>query len=258
MPMPRFHVDPPTVAPLRFGLSSVSDVVNRNGGHWQAGIERDDVETLRTLLSADGPCAPNAKTATVNRFDDVAADPFSLYLLDECRAPGTISEQQEFAVTTFSNSEWFALEREFWERATVGADVIGASDDPLCGLAQIEGWIGTTYASGGVIHGSRRAVTILAEKARVRRHGNVLETELGTKVAAGAGYLTKTLPSAPAAGREWLLVTAPVTIHRGNAMVSGPLFAQTPLDNTTNVLVERTNVIDFGPKAGLIDIDLGC
>lgn len=180
--------------------------------------------------SASGPDA-----ATVG-FSKIASDgisivqghPFYLYHLLRCRALGSWDRVETRSRDALRLGEQRAVERVLADLLARDADVVdltpgGTAQNPVDGLALLEGWSAANYGAVPVIHVPRAVGTILCAIGGVRRGtgGTTLETAQGALVASGGGYGTLYEPTsgagalpAPDAGESWLYVTGTVTARR--------------------------------------------
>jgi hypothetical protein len=193
---------------------------------------------------------PGVRTPKVLYEDDEtnpSALPFTVYVIRECRPVGDWQRAQSTAMKMLAAAEERGVEKELWTRmfaAGAGAvDLTGTLATPEVSLAILEESIRDRYDGAAVIHMSTNLASILATRNAIERHGNHMETQIGNWVVVGAGY-PRTGPSGavPAAGSEWMVATGTVFVDRGTADVKGPFLVQSPLDNTTTVMAERTYV----------------
>lgn len=191
--------------------------------------------------TTDGYYAPKVVAESGGTYE---AAPFVVYAMRECRAVGDYAQASTRATDILVNSEERAVEAEVWARFTTDADAVNitpaTAPSPEVGLAMLEAWMGDTYAGAPTIHVQRDIGSYLGTKGAVERHGTHLESTLGSYVSAGNGYGTAGVAAAaPAAGTRWMWASSTVNIGKGTAFVKGPLFVQSPLDNTQVVLAER-------------------
>ena len=260
MLLPQFYVDSPTPSPRKFGLFSVAQPTNLNNGKWLGGVEYPSDNCAWDVLFAADPCNPAAKDYS-EEPGFFEADAFYVYTLRACRAPGAINDAKDRAVKTFTGAEERGAETGLWASLVADTNAVNLGATALCpeaAVAVLEDWLGKNYGGTGVIHAPRDAATFLATNARVRRHGNVLETELGTRVSAGAGYFYSGPGAAAGVDEAWLYATGEVTVRRSPTEVRGPLMKMTPADNTQVVLVERAYVVDYDCAVAAVKVSLAC
>lgn len=244
--MPKFYVEPPVTKPLQFGLLSVADVRTMPDGHWAAGIEWE-TEYCGVTEVATQPCVDDFETPKTpfNPEGTTEADAFTVYAMAECRATGDWARGSTHATNALTRGEDRGVEQGVWQRMMADDNlvVLSGTYTPLSGLARLEDAIANVYPGQATIHMPRNLASVLGTQ-QVGRHGTHLETNLGSLVAAGAGYSIDTGPdnAASTAGSSWMIATGSVLILRGNAMVKGPFMVQEPRDNTYVALAERTYV----------------
>lgn len=221
------------------------------GGRYAA----TNVDAVTATHAFTGGTSPNIAVATttpgvrtpktITSYGGAAtANPFSIYTLNECRTVGEVNRAKDRAVRQFTLNEEAAVEKEVWTRMAAAATNITPATAPSVevGLAMLEEAIGTNYAGRPIIHASLDTASLLGTKAGVERHGNHLETKLGSYLAAERGAPDLGPGGAPAVGTEWIIASGGMFIDRGNLMANGPFMVQSPLDNTQVVMAERTYV----------------
>jgi hypothetical protein len=224
------------------------------GGQWAS----EDVPQMTASHAFTGGTAPNIAVTTTtagvrtakartSAGGSVTADPFSVYVLRECRTVGEMQRAQDRAMQVLNLNEEAAVEQELWTRLSVPATNItpGTAPSPEVGLAMLEEAIAANYAGRPIIHASVNLASYLTTKGAAERHGTHLETGIGSPLVSGRGYPRSGPGGAPAAGTEWLIASGGIFIERGNAFVSGPHVQESPRDNTQIVLAERTYVTGF-------------
>lgn len=267
----RFLVAPPTRTLLPYGLMSVVQTPENVDQHWQNGIqfEPDPCERARATTT-DCPAPPIDKLPTLGPGHR-GANPFTVYTLPTCSAPGFIDEARTRAVAALTSGEARTVERVFWtgelgvtpSLAATGGMVTGADGiveqtsatiitggplDPVEGLALLEEQLSLCYGNEGVIHMTPGTLTRLFTNGSIVRDGARLRTANGHLVAAGAGY-PGTGPSgvANAPGVRWMFATGAVFLRRSDVFTPAGRPAQ-HLDrrnNTVAYLAERTYVIGW-------------
>lgn len=221
------------------------------GGQYAA----EDVPAITAQPSLTGGTSPNitmatttggVRTAKVRTSPSAAvtSDPFSIYVLRECRTVGDYDRAQAAAMKMLTLGEQAAVEKEMWTRmSSVATNITPATPpSPKVGLAMLEEAIGDRYFAKPTIHASLDLSSLLTTDGAAEKVGQHLETGIGSNFVAGAGYPRLGPGGAPAAGSEWLIATGGMFVDRGTAFVQGPMVVQAPLDNTQVVLAERTYV----------------
>jgi len=187
-------VEAPDIAPATGGLLSVANVVDgdRRVGFGVAysneglcGLPKD----LPAGCFNDGPVAGNP-AKSFDGFADVTAPSFGIYKGVECWLDGS-NDYTATATKALQLGESYAVAKAL---ATKVLDVsptiiLPATNDPVVAFAAAEQWAGVNYSGQAVIHVTRYGATILASLGLlVRNLDGSLETWLGTKVSADAGY----------------------------------------------------------------------
>ena len=199
---------------------------------------------IATTTQGVGPTKASTTYAT-----QATAYPVTVFTNFECRALGEWTRAEARAMNMLNSGESRALEKAFWQTtldATGTTDLTPATTTiPEQGLASLELWAADNYGYVPTFHMPRNLASILTTRQAITRQANHLETNLGSLVAAGAGYSVDTGPnaSAPVAGETWMYATGAVQVWRGVAISSGPRFAPPGGDNTIKTLVERPYVI---------------
>ena len=194
---------------------------------------------------------PGVRTPKINTAPagSKTADPFSVYVIRECRTVGEMARSQAAALKMLTLNEERAVEKELWARIIAAAPTNltpAAPPTPEIGLALLEEGIGDNFAGRPVIHVSPNLGSILATRGAIEGRGNTMYTKIGSKVVIGAGYPRTGVGGAPAAGTEWMHATGSLLIDRSTSpTLQGPYVVQAPLDNTQVVLAERTYVAGF-------------
>jgi hypothetical protein len=244
---------------LPFGLFSALTLRESGDPHWANGIEWEAM----TCGPVSGITDPNCNT-NVNKFFRQmttvgSATAFTVYGSAKCGAPGgaAYQEAEEMATAHLLAREEAQAEVQTWARLAAGATRPRGDTalKPGEALATLEDWLGGTYGSLGVIHGSRGAVTKL--DTLVEKTGSRLTSKVGTPVVAGSGYYGQAAPAGGAtatASQAWMLASPALFGYRGQVF-SAQTFDQNK--NDVYALAERNYVVGFDPcgvVAVLMDI----
>lgn len=269
----RLLVAQPTRVLLPYGLMSVVQTpTDSDNVHWQNGIqfEPDTCERAR-VTTTDCPAIPPDKIPT-DPPGLRGANPFTVYTMPVCSAPGFIEEARTRALAALTSGEPRAVEREFWlgefgvtpHLAVTGAAVTGADGlveqssptiitggpvSPVEGLALLEEALSSCYGNEGVIHMSPGTLTHLWTNGSVTKDGARLRTGNGHLVAAGAGY-PGTFPGAAepgGSGVRWMFATGAVFMRRSDPIVpeARPGGVLNRGNNSVFLVAERTYVIGW-------------
>lgn len=239
------------------------------GGQWAA----ENVPQITATGSFTGGTAPaiatgtttggvRTGTKTVTAGGGVLTfDPFSLYTIRGCSGPADFQRAVARATRGFNAAEQRGVEASLWARWTaVGAGVVDVGStavDPVQGFALAEYWAAQNYGLAPVMHMPRDLASVLATKNVIERHGNKMESHLGSTVVAGGGYSkTGREGAAPVAGQAWIFITGKTTVRRSKLDSKGPFLVQSPLDNTHYSMVERTYVADTDCLLGAIRVNM--
>lgn len=265
-------------------LSPATATYEYNSDYWTSGItysieDAGVVVKLGTIFGANPVDSVKVidNSANTDRFDfyfpfDISA---SVKVSTMGTHPDDIRESAENALSLVTQK---ALEIELWNGSAaklltetndnrylasdVSTDVTptsGTAIKPRYGLAVLEEAIAQSPLGGqGLIHATKDVASVL----RVKADGDVLRTNLGTPVVAGAGYSKKGPTGADApAGQAWMYATGPVSIHLGKTNVT-PMKLNEAVDtriNTIEYFVDRPAAITWATRnsyAVLVDLSL--
>ncbi len=255
----------PAVQPLEGTLLDAAVV--QDGIEWLDGADLWESYAGMKFGQAALFCAPNSKDLDNNSADWVSGFRFAAYGGVTCKAVGLDMADQEAQVrTVFERGESTAVERALMEtrfRPAAGAnvgrweptvDITPASGavKPGLGVALLEGFYASLYTGSPTIHMPRVIASLLLGVDGASMDGGVIETKLGSKIAAGVGYdFPNTGPDGVAApvGERWVYATGAVYIGRGETTIQQS-FEQ--LNNDVVVLGERAYVVAVdGPVVAL-------
>lgn len=120
----------------------------------------------------------------------------------------------------------------------------GTGVSPVEGLAALEQEI-ADKGGGGIIHATPAVATYWAALFLVTSRNGVMYTQLGTRVAVGAGYIG--IATASGAHEEWAYATGPVEFTRDQTVVIPADYSQA-LDRSNNdvlYIAEREYVLNW-------------
>jgi hypothetical protein len=265
----------PLPAPLPFGLFAAATIVDEPTERWGNGANVRGYP--EGPASTYDPCS--AGTFRAKDIPEQPASPFfsafGVYLADQCfgRGIGTDAQLENRARLAFTAVEQFAVEREFASGVLMPSNpyladgnatiVGGGAVGPAEGLALLEEEIGDT-GKAGIIHADRATASAWSSLGALRNVGDNLVTYLGTRVAAGGGYVDVTPDGeAAAAGDQgWAFATGPVEIRRSDEIEILPGSIAEALDRETNLITyfaERNYLVDWDTQlqaAVLVDRSL--
>jgi hypothetical protein len=179
-------VEPPAVAPRRFGLLDVVSPATSDSPHWRVGVTWDGSAACGFSASTtDDACLSGDDVDPLGLADlcsgSSEARPITVYtrlrrsLIDDDRTQAV-----------FDASEGPVVEAALWAALDADATALGNADTALAALAFVEQYLASGYGGIGVIHVSPLGATML--KGALVRDGDSLTTLLGTPVIVGAGY----------------------------------------------------------------------
>jgi hypothetical protein len=213
-------------------------------------------------------CAPASKAASlVGGWTTVTGDPFWVLAGSECGFGTNASDDartREVVLAKLYGGEQNRVE-DIFSRGSVGqarglanggATALAASANIVVAFGLLESNFATTYGLPGMIH-----VPLIAEPITKASHlveqgrDGVWYTPRGTKVVFGNYAGLAPGGGAPAAGHTNIYITAPVTVWRGEPIVS-PWDAS--VNKTTNQILrfaERPYVVTYECAAYATDVD---
>lgn len=193
-------------------------------------------------------------TKTFDTADWIDGFRFSVYAGVICKSVGfdrargnselerVFTAKESVAVARALMVNRFVASSGNWAAPTDLTPAAGAVD-PSVGLAILEGNAASNYAGNPTIHTPRTIATLLTKTGMIGFKGNILYSQMGSKVAADGGYEspnTGPTGAAPSAGEQWIYGTGEVALGR-----TAPVFQEWSLNQTTNevsILRERMYV----------------
>lgn len=268
-------------APLPYGLFSTFAVRPQGADRWESGVQFETLTCGPTggigAYDCDGTReSPGTiglpKTLDTGNGEVGEGSQFTVYGHWSCNPLGFTPEQaQARADLHLLTREEARVEQALWtgdlgntpalqDAATTSLGG-GAATDLVTGVGLLEEFIASEYGSLGVIHVTRGTALALLAEGLVTRSGSRLVTELGTPVAAGAGY-PGTGPTGQAVDADslerWAFVSPAIFGYRSEIFTSSARPGDL-LDrglNTMTAVAERTYLLGFDPcgvAAALID-----
>lgn len=243
-------------------VGSLLDTVHVDTGSisFMDGVEPViDSYNCMKFQSAAGFCVPNAKD-----FENTAAWQyafrFAVYGGATCKSVGLDQQRmQEEIDRVFEAGESTAVEQAFMAQRFVEATQLDMDSDPVWpeptdvtpaaavtpaqGVALLEGYMGSVYVGQPTLHlPITIASEILMTLGGLVVTGKKINTKLGSKVVAGAGYdFPNTGPDGTAApdGEKWLYATGEIAVRRSDKVSLREMAHST---NDVYVLAERAYV----------------
>lgn len=239
--------------PRRYGLFDAATVTDGlDARAIAAGIQFAELDCGPPLTEYDANCATHPVKVATEGLDYFGGDPYWLYTLQRCGTLGRTPEEIADGVRrTLAGGEQTAVEEIVWTGGGFATDpalttstgvttVTAAGPGAGAALAALEASFYSEYGYQGTIHVSTGAYAALTDYVDRSGGAGVLTTELGSKVAYGAGYgVTGPLGAVPDAGFVWAFMTPSVIVRRSD--IIAPDVVRT-LDRTTNqynALAER-------------------
>lgn len=219
-------IEPPPLAPRRYGLFNASSLLDMPDRVITAGLQfyadhcGDDTAQYEMSCGVDNPVKPFTEGS-----DLVGTDPFWLVTRKRCGAVGRTAEEIRAAARAqLDSAEQRQVEAAVWANANAGVlDLEGAGatvivpGGPGAGAAvsALENAFYGMSGYAGTIHVNMTAEGALQYAGMLNPSAGVLRTPVGTAVALGAGYgFTGPAGIAPPAGFTWAYITAQTTVWR--------------------------------------------
>lgn len=229
-------VDPPKIDARRFGLFSVADVQDITDPHMLMpdGIEWEtDNCAFGSTVYNDVVCVtPSARAVTHSDPTIVRAKQFQIGVYTECAGINEYRDAQDRAVRILNLGLERGVEYKLTQLLAADPTVVdytpgAVAQSPVAAVAAMETVIDDNYAGVGTMSSSRRVASLTTANGTVNRHGNRLETVLGTKFAASSSNNPGPGGAAAGTGNTWLWGMGQVTVRLGKQYVSEPMFLQT-------------------------------
>ena len=236
---------------LPYGLFSVVSFRGSDDQHWANGIEWESMTCSPASAVVDPDCDTEFDKFFRQMSERGSAAPFVVYGSAKCGTPGGPAYQigEESAIAHLLAREEAQAEASLWAALADEATDLNPAGalEPKAALAALEGWLGRSYGSLGVIHADREAASLLPD---VEKTGARLLTTLGTPVSAGGGYpgTAPTPLDQPAPdrveGERWLYASPALFGYRGS------VFTDSALDQAKNdhyAVATRLYVVGHDP-----------
>lgn len=132
-----------------------------------------------------------------------------------------------------------------------------AAVSPKLGLAMLEGAMADGYAGVGIIHMPRTIASLLLADNLLEFDGEVLQTKLGTPVAAGAGYEVNNGPDGTPSpdGETWIYASGLIRVEAGQRVTP-----KAELNRDTNNmygLIEQYYVVSVDCFLAAVRVSIG-
>lgn len=257
------------VAPLPYGLFSVSDVRDADHGHWEQGTEWEPAPCGPAKIWGCPTCAQNNALSAPNKVPTLGvalrqAFPYVVYGSFQCSPIGNWDRGFDRARQMLDNGAERAVEGEF-ALATVShsasltdAAAINITPTPgtpvtvAQGVALLEQYIGANAPGQGVILATRREATLAISNHLIHPNDahTMLQTRLDTPVAALGGFDGRTGPNGVAAiaGQAWMFALGSKPLVYRSPVSMNPDTREQALRTTNNnliVLAEQTYSVGF-------------
>jgi hypothetical protein len=239
--------------PRRYGLFDAATLQDTLDVRLMAaGAQWAELDCGGPVNEYDANCATSPVKDFTEGLDYFGADPYWLYSAQRCGTVGrTPAEITDAVRRTFAGGEQTAVENVVWTGGLFGTDpalttatgvtvVTPAAPGAGAALAALEASFYAEYGYQGTLHVHTSAHAALTDYVNRTGGAGVLTTELGTRVAYGAGYGTDGPGGdAPAAGFVWAFMTPAVTIRRSELIVPDVVETMNRTNNQYNALAER-------------------
>lgn len=249
----RHLVDAPPTGQRRYGLFDVATVTDDLTDRMTAaGVQFPELDCGPALDEYDANCTTHPVKEFSEGLGYTGGDPYWLYSRNRCGTVGRSPAEVTDAIRrTLLAGEQTAVENVVWGGGLYGTDpalttaadvvtVTPAAPGSGAALAAVEASFYAAYGYTGVLHVNMAAHAALNEYVDRQGSAGALSTEMGTRVAYGAGYgITGPLGVAPAAGFVWAFMTPPVQVMHGKMIVPDVVATMDRLTNQYNALAER-------------------
>lgn len=219
-------IEIPTLSQYRFGLASVANevVTQRDDGfHFWQYCGRPNIEATH--------CEPFQKVETPFDFNETATG-FTVQAMVQCE--GSVDpDAEKKAMAALNAGESYALEVASAAQITDVLAGAPADADAAIAIAEQEG----DFLGQRILHMSRGVATMASN---IDRHGNKLETDIGSFVSAGFGYED---------GRVY--ASGRVFFTRGQAIARSAFNSET---NLYMAVAERVYFVAVECPIGYVDI----
>lgn len=215
----------------------------------EVGAVTTTVITVPPAGTVAPPAVNSAETYATKTFENPSwptGARFAVYAGATCKGFGEATDKEKLKAV-FLARESYGVERAVMETVLQGAtDLTPASGavTPVIGIGILEGHAATKYAGVPTIHLPRSLATPLSSNGALETEGGKFYTTIGSKVAAGGGYVVSNIGptgAAAATGEKWIYASGEVVVRRGKLFTP-----EHQLDTTTNDqldLVERIYVV---------------
>jgi len=187
-------VEAPEFGPATGGLLTVANVVDGDA-RVGMGVTYDNTGFCGVARALPQGCFSTGPAQQTKTFDGFGTNPaaasFGIYKGVECWLSGD-DNFEATATRGLGLGESFAVASALASTILEVSPtiILPATNDPVLALAKAEQWAGENYSGIPVIHVTRYGASILASLGLlVRNLDGSLETWLGSKVSADAGYI---------------------------------------------------------------------
>lgn len=269
---PPTYVTAPTFQPHRFGLFSVSNMVERPERYWETGVQFEPISCW-PVSGVSGVCFdPDAREEMPHGWplqvfqsgvDTVTALPFAVYGWYDCSGMSRPLQEAEdrarahLAAGEEREVEWSIADGAFDNvpNATDAVD-LGGPFPMETAFGLLEGHLGTNYGGPGVIHMARSLASTGKRLALFDRQGARLETALGNYVAAGSGYDMNGW-GLTGGDTATLWVTSVPTIRRSEVWVNpDPEFRPQRTNNDLTIFAWRVYLVAWECVSAKVTVEL--
>jgi hypothetical protein len=220
-----------------------------------------------------GPVDPDAKEAST--FHQIrGATPFAAVAQIDCSPVAGPERIHRMSAEALTRSEGSQVEATFWTGQAAGQEVVWphlAADTPLIepqaggavlqpaaevlnggtavgvttALGLLEEALGDCYDGVGTLHVPRALIPAMADHSLIEARAGLLNTTLGTKVAAGRGYPGTGPDGTETPGVRWVYATGEVFYQRGEIFQPSVVESFDRERNTVRAMAERAYVLGW-------------
>jgi hypothetical protein len=239
--------------PRRYGLFDAATVVDSLDPRYvAAGVQFPELDCGPALDEYDANCGTHPTKEFTEGLGYFGGDPYWLYAQQRCGTVGrTPAEVADGVRRILTGGEQTAVENVVWTGGANGTSpalttstgvvtVTPAAPGATAALAALEASFYASYGYVGTVHVNTAAYAALTDVVDRSGGAGVLTTELGSRMAYGAGYgTTGPLGTAPDAGFVWAFMTPPVTVRRGDVIQPDVIATMDRATNQYFALAER-------------------
>lgn len=269
---PPVYVQAPAIIRRKFGIFSVSDIIDVRNPHELVGITYEPTYCGPAAITAVG-CPNVALYGVPKEYTDgeseVTGLPFAVVGSWSCSPIGHWGDAADRATAALLDGEERAVETALLsalagnspslQGAVDVTPVPGTAVNIVAGIALLEAYAAANFPGQAVIHANPREVTFMANEVlldELPASANFLMTNLGTLVAAEGGMSGNISPTGttPTGDDHWIYITSRPTIRRSEVIMTPPSrnAGLNTADNTLAMLAERIYLVTYTCTAAAV------